>query len=176
MERPPTTSDLQLNSSNGVSLMSPVWDDWQATRAGTQSSRQTSNNLPSEKKQKTWRWLHSYGKSHIALPVTWSTRAGSHSKRKGGAGDFIWKPPVGFEWHAAHYVIVVSGAKPLRRLKHSLVLNLRPETHEVPGVKVGIYMKYLNIMVYTDVDRNECVLQAFFPSFQGCHAGKTGPQ
>lgn len=37
-------------------------------------------------------------------------------------------------------------------------------------------MKYLNIMVYTDVDRNECVLQAFFPSFQGCHAGKTGPQ
>lgn len=137
--------------------MSPVWDDWQANRGGTQSSLQTWNNLLSEKK-KTWQWLHSYGKSHIALPVTWSIRAGSHSKRKGGAGDFIWKPPVGFEWHAAHYVAVVSGAKPPRSLKHSLVLNLRPETQEVLGVKVEIYMKYLNIMAYTGVE----VTKVFF--------------
>ena len=53
---------------------------------------------------------------------------------------------------------MVSGAKPPRSLKHSLVLNLRPETQEVLGVKVEIYMKYLNIMAYTGVE----VTKVFF--------------
>lgn len=70
MDRPPTTNDLQLISSNGVSLVSLVWVDWQAARYGTQSSLQTRNNQPPS--EKTWQWLHSYGKSHTVPVVTWS--------------------------------------------------------------------------------------------------------
>lgn len=72
MERPAISTDLQLISSNGVSLMNPFWFDWQAACGGTQPRLQTRDNLPLWKK---WQLLHSYGKSHTASLVTWSSWA-----------------------------------------------------------------------------------------------------
>lgn len=135
----PQPTDLQLISSNGVSLMNPSGlTDTQPSVAHNPVCSPGTIHLPSEQK---WQWLHSYGKSHTVPVVTWSTEAGSHSKRKGGAGDFIWKPPVGFEWHAAHYVAVVIRAKLLSRFVY-LCVEFKSSNSKVPWMLATVKLDW----------------------------------
>ena len=145
--QPPTYNSLGLMEA----FNEPVWVEWHAARCGTQSSLQ-----PREPSTSLWQGLHSYGKSHTVPPVTWSTEAGSHSKSEGGAGDFIWKPPLGFEWHAAHYVAVVIHANLSAWLKCSFVPSLRPRTQKFlkwqcsHSKNLGIYcVKLMNMIIFS---------------------------